>query len=140
MTPETSDPFSKLMLSLAALNVDKYRPFKVINTNYKTVDRAGTEIDTDILIPRVLISQKTVRSCPIIVRIHGGFLVESLVLAIDYHDELLTDPPGRSPAPAFIRPGSQIGFSNTPFKTTPSLYPQTTVSFPKQVERTSWTT
>lgn len=79
MAPETPDPFSKLMLSLSALNVDKYAAFKVINTNYKTVDRTGTAIDADILIPRALLSKNTVSNSPIIVRIHGGFLVQSLL-------------------------------------------------------------
>ncbi|OJJ01284.1 hypothetical protein ASPVEDRAFT_82808 [Aspergillus versicolor CBS 583.65] len=74
MTPETTDPFSKLMLSLSALNVDKYGAFKTINTNYKILD-IGRGIDTDILIPQTLLCQKTGPSCPIIVRIHGGFLV-----------------------------------------------------------------
>ncbi len=140
MAPGTPDPFSKLMLSLSALNVDKYGAFKVINTNYKTVDQIGTAIRADILIPRTLLSKSTVSPSPIIVRIHGGFLVQCLLFAIDHHDAVCIDPHRRSLAPASIPPGSQIGFLNTPFKTTPSLYPQATASSPSQAGRTSWTT
>ncbi|KAL4906339.1 hypothetical protein BDW74DRAFT_177353 [Aspergillus multicolor] len=75
MTSENPDSFAKLMLALSALKVDKYGAFEVLNTSYKSLGSSGVGIDTDILIHRSLLTTENISRCPVIVRIHGGFLV-----------------------------------------------------------------
>ncbi|PYI16617.1 alpha/beta-hydrolase [Aspergillus violaceofuscus CBS 115571] len=63
------------MNALTALNVDKFKSFDVITTHYKTVGGNNQPICTDILIPKSIVRQQQPSQCPVIVRIHGGFLI-----------------------------------------------------------------
>lgn len=68
-------PFFDLTKALSALDVDKFQPFKVITRQYKTLQPEGLGIPTDILVPKTLLQNDEPLNCPIMVRIHGGFLV-----------------------------------------------------------------
>ncbi|CAG8050110.1 unnamed protein product [Penicillium olsonii] len=69
-----NDPYSRLLQALSALNTpDKYDSFKVSKASYKHL--GGSSIHTDILIPSRLLSTKAQSRCPVMVRVHGGFLV-----------------------------------------------------------------
>ncbi|GKZ23477.1 hypothetical protein AbraIFM66951_008511 [Aspergillus brasiliensis] len=75
MVGQTLDPWSHLLAVLSSVTYDKYDPFDIINTKYKVFGPTGAGIDADILIPRPLSAERGLLTCPIIVRIHGGFLV-----------------------------------------------------------------
>ncbi|RAH66724.1 alpha/beta-hydrolase [Aspergillus aculeatinus CBS 121060] len=68
-------PFFDLMNALTALDVDKFKSFNTITTPYKKLNGTNQSISTDIFIPRSILQQQQPRQCPIIVRIHGGFLI-----------------------------------------------------------------
>ncbi|KAF3402193.1 hypothetical protein DPV78_004645 [Talaromyces pinophilus] len=67
--------FFDLLNALSSLDVDKFRPFETVTTQYKYLERSSSGITTDILIPKRLVESKSYANCPILVRIHGGFLV-----------------------------------------------------------------
>ena len=75
MAGRTLDPWSHLLKVLSSVKYNKYEPFYIINTEYKSFGQTSAGIDVDILIPRALSAERGLLTCPIIVRIHGGFLV-----------------------------------------------------------------
>lgn len=72
-----SSQFFDLMDALSSLDVDKFQFFEVISTQYKTLEQDNAGISTDILFPKALLEnpRQQQSTCPILVRIHGGFLV-----------------------------------------------------------------
>ncbi|CAG8341584.1 unnamed protein product [Penicillium salamii] len=71
-----TDPYQNLLNLLSKFDTtEKYQPFEVIGTSYKTFNEGHSHINTDILIPRALLSKQAPTKCPVMVRIHGGFLV-----------------------------------------------------------------
>ncbi|KAJ5606853.1 hypothetical protein N7537_003472 [Penicillium hordei] len=71
-----TDPYLHLVEVLSMFdNADKYIPFKVINTAYKSFDEGRSHINADIFIPQTILSKQDLSKCPVMVRIHGGFLV-----------------------------------------------------------------
>lgn len=64
----------EMAMSAAASNPDKFSPFQIHSTSYKTVNEHS--IGVDVLVPKGLKpgSQKH----PLMVRFHGGFLVSNL--------------------------------------------------------------
>ncbi|KAM0803851.1 Alpha/Beta hydrolase protein [Usnea florida] len=58
-------------MSAAALNPEKFSPFHIHNTSYKTVNEHP--IGVDVLIPKKL--EPGTKKHPLIVRFHGGFFV-----------------------------------------------------------------
>lgn len=74
-----STPFLDLMGQLSSLDVDKFKDFQVLKTEYKILENSSSAISTDVLIPKVVLEKKRLGKCPIIVRIHGGFLVRKFV-------------------------------------------------------------
>ncbi|GLB07882.1 hypothetical protein AtubIFM57258_003250 [Aspergillus tubingensis] len=75
MAGQTLDPWSHLLKVLSSVKYDKYEPLHIINTEYKSFGQTSAGIDVDILIPRALSAERGLLTCPIIVRIHGGFLI-----------------------------------------------------------------
>ncbi|KAJ5097064.1 alpha/beta-hydrolase [Penicillium angulare] len=71
----SSNPFFDLMNALSSLDVDKFQSFKILTTKYKKIEQNNVGILTDILIPYNLLKGPNNQKCPVIVRIHGGFLV-----------------------------------------------------------------
>ncbi|CAG8903137.1 unnamed protein product [Penicillium egyptiacum] len=70
-----TDPYLHLLEVLSTFNTtDKYQPFEVIKTTYKSVNE-GPDINADILIPRAILSKEEPAKCAVMIRIHGGFLV-----------------------------------------------------------------
>lgn len=71
-----TDPYLHLVEVLSMFdNADKYQPFKVINTTYKSFDEGRSHINADILIPQTILTKQELSKCPVMIRIHGGFLV-----------------------------------------------------------------
>ena len=71
-----NDPYSRLLQALSALDTpDKYDSFKVSKASYKHL--GGSSIHTDLLIPSRLLSTNAQSRCPVMVRVHGGFLVRA---------------------------------------------------------------
>jgi len=72
-------PSQQFFHLLNALNTlqrsDKFSAFQVINAQYKSSPDENSHIAVDILVPRILADTEISRPCPIIIRIHGGFLV-----------------------------------------------------------------
>lgn len=68
--------YEDLVKALAALDVpSKYDRFTILEATYKTVNQ-NTQIDTHLLVPKSLLEKdQKPRKCPLIVRIHGGYLV-----------------------------------------------------------------
>ena len=58
--------------SAAAFNPDKFSPFNIYSTSYKTVDEHP--IGVDVLVPRDL--KLGTEKHPLMVRFHGGYLVK----------------------------------------------------------------
>ncbi len=67
--------FFDLVNALSSLDVDKFQPFEVITTQYKKLLLAQGAISTDVLIPKTLLESHAPWSCPVLLRVHGGFLV-----------------------------------------------------------------
>ena len=61
----------KMSMSAAALNPEKFSPFHIHSTTYKTVNEHP--IGVDVLIPKKL--EPGTKKHPLIIRFHGGFLV-----------------------------------------------------------------
>lgn len=69
-------PFFNLLNALESINdAEKYSAFHTINTGYKTSIDGNFHITADILIPHTLRNTQYQGPRPVIVRIHGGFLV-----------------------------------------------------------------
>lgn len=71
------DPaWPNLLQALAGLDtVDRISSFNVVPTSYKQLT-GGAKIHADILLPKAAVeSQKPLKGLPVIVRIHGGYLV-----------------------------------------------------------------
>ncbi|KAE8147901.1 alpha/beta-hydrolase [Aspergillus avenaceus] len=69
-------PFFSLLDNLEALNhEDKYSAFHIIQATYKSSADTGSHITADILIPHTLRNTAGPGPRPVVVRIHGGFLV-----------------------------------------------------------------
>ena len=60
-------------MSAAALNPEKFSPFHIHSTSYKTVNEHP--IGVDVLIPKKL--EPGNKKHPLIVRFHGGFFVRN---------------------------------------------------------------
>lgn len=58
-------------MSAAALNPEKFSPFHIHSTSYKTVNEHP--IGVDVLVPKKL--DPGTKKHPLIVRFHGGFFV-----------------------------------------------------------------
>lgn len=69
----------KMAMSAAALNAEKFSPFHIHSTSYKSVNEHP--IGVDILVPKDL--KPRTDKHPLIVRFHGGFLVSSLCSSPD---------------------------------------------------------
>ncbi|KAK4866873.1 hypothetical protein LT330_008036 [Penicillium expansum] len=71
-----TDPYLNLVEVLSQFdNANKYQPFEVINTSYKGLNEGRSHINADILIPRTILSKQELSKYPVMIRIHGGFLV-----------------------------------------------------------------
>ncbi|KAI2671609.1 hypothetical protein CBS147355_8601 [Penicillium roqueforti] len=71
-----TDPYLHLVEIFSKFDTaDKYEPFQVINTSYKSFNQGRSHINVDILIPRAILSQQELSKCAVMIRIHGGFLV-----------------------------------------------------------------
>ena len=69
-------PFFDLLNALDSINnAEKYSAFHTVNATYKTSRDENSHITADILIPRTLRDTQYQGPRPVIVRIHGGFLV-----------------------------------------------------------------
>ncbi|PLB49689.1 alpha/beta-hydrolase [Aspergillus steynii IBT 23096] len=98
-----SPPFFDLLNALDSLNnKDKYSNFHIINTPYKTLSD-DCSVAADILIPRTIRDANRSSPRPVIIRIHGGFLVTGSSLyapwfnnwILDYalqHDAIIISP------------------------------------------------
>lgn len=78
------DPWTKLLSALASLDNDKkYEPFRIIPASYKSLNQQTT-IRAHIFLPRSLLDGELNpdASIPLIVRIHGGYLVSCHVMEI----------------------------------------------------------
>ena len=62
-------------ISPAALSPEKFAPFSVYSTSYKTVNEHP--IGVDVLVPKSLKSGSG--KSPLIVRFHGGYLVSTFI-------------------------------------------------------------
>lgn len=74
-------PFFDLLDTLSSLNVDKYGQFEIVTATYKALHDGRTQIETSLLIPKSLVPTGQCTARPVIVRIHGGFLVDPLITA-----------------------------------------------------------
>ena len=63
-----------MAVSAAALNPEKFSPFDIHSTSYKTVNEHN--IGVDVLVPKDL--KLGNEKHPLMVRFHGGFLVSNL--------------------------------------------------------------
>ncbi|KAE8138375.1 Alpha/Beta hydrolase protein [Aspergillus pseudotamarii] len=71
-----ASPFFNLLNALESINdAEKYSAFHIINTGYKASIDGNSHITADILIPHTLRDTQYQGPRPVIVRIHGGFLV-----------------------------------------------------------------
>ncbi|KAK9851972.1 CAZyme family CE10 [Penicillium brevicompactum] len=71
-----ADPYTKLLNLLSKFDdPGKFGSFKVFKTSYKSSNDDLFRIDADVLIPWALLSSQGKSKCPVMVRIHGGFLV-----------------------------------------------------------------
>lgn len=71
-----SQQFFDLLNALNTLQrSDKYSGFQVINAPYKSSPDGNSHIAADILVPKTFAEGRILSPCPIIVRVHGGFLV-----------------------------------------------------------------
>lgn len=78
---EAPNAWADLLKALASLTFDKYSErFLTLSTNYRFEGNDGLRVD--VLIPRELLSRQV--AAPVMVRIHGGFLV-SIVYQHDKH-------------------------------------------------------
>jgi len=70
------DPaWPNLLQALASLDrVDRISSFNVVPTSYKQLT-GGAKIHADILLPKSAVESQPLRGLPVIVRIHGGYLV-----------------------------------------------------------------
>lgn len=65
-----------MAMSAAALNPEKFTPFNIHSTIYKTVN--DHPIGVDVLVPKGL--RTGPGKNPLIVRFHGGFLVRNFII------------------------------------------------------------
>jgi hypothetical protein len=72
-TPETNAGFERLVSILQSFPASIFDPFTIYRTHYES---AGVQIGVDILVPKTLQLPVPVER-PVIVRIHGGFLVSA---------------------------------------------------------------
>jgi hypothetical protein len=111
--------FFDLLNALSSLDVDKFQSFEILTTQYKYLGQRSSGIATDILIPKRLVEPKSYAKCPILVRIHGGFLVRHFLgsMAVDWTWFLnrIIRSPDRADMLLGSRPGSWI----SPLKTRP---------------------
>lgn len=88
-----SQQFFDLLNALNSLERnDKYSAFQVINVPYKPSPDGNGHIAADILVPKTLADARPSRSCPIIIRIHGEFLVS--VLPKSHVSDIADQPAG----------------------------------------------
>jgi hypothetical protein len=84
MTHATEDrnaQFRALMNVLHSVSHDIFNPFDITRAHFES---AGVDIGADILIPKRN-STRTKQTQPIIVRIHGGFLVSTSIEMLSIH-------------------------------------------------------
>ncbi|KAH8431064.1 alpha/beta hydrolase [Aspergillus melleus] len=87
-----SPPFFDLLNALDSLNdKEKYAKFHIINTPYKKTPDGLCQIATDILIPRTFRDNNACDQRPVIIRIHGGFLVTGSSLYAPWFNTWILD-------------------------------------------------
>ena len=75
LCPEKTFLSSRMAFSAAALNPERFSPFHIHSTSYKTVNEH--KIGVDVLVPKTL--KAGTQKCPLMVRFHGGALVSNLI-------------------------------------------------------------
>lgn len=61
--------FAELIAALRSFKADQFDPFDIYRTHYES---SGTQIGVDVMVPK---NGAKLAKRPVIVRIHGGFLV-----------------------------------------------------------------
>ena len=84
-----TSPFFDLVNALSLPTYEKFAAFKIFKTSYKSlVGHPSGDIYADVLVPKGLLNLVEPTKRPVIVRIHGGFLVRH----IPFHELYLYNP------------------------------------------------